>query len=166
MLTRKAKVEMEKTLTRAKFPYLIEITYIYNDDTPSSPHRDILRYANSDEDITYEGNTFSAGYFTMQLPQKTSSGFSDAKINISAIDYTWIEKIRGTNKRSLIRFIAVIDYDDDGTQTIEAIEDMSFVLTNATTDGTAIQWTMKFDDLMEIQVPYEDCNDRVCPALV
>ena len=165
-MNRKAKLEMEKTLTRAKFPYLIEITYRYNDDTEESPHRDILRYANSDENITFENNTYNAGYFTMQLPQQTTSGFTDAKITISAIDYTWIQRIRETNKRSYIRFVAVIDYDDNGTETVEPIEDMEFVLTNATSDGTAIQWTMKFDDLMELQIPYDECNDRVCPALV
>ena len=34
-MTRDAKLEMEKTLTRAKFPYLIEITYYKNDNTLS-----------------------------------------------------------------------------------------------------------------------------------
>ena len=161
MLSRKAKLEMEKTLTRAKFPYLIEITYKHNDDT-----EEVFRYANSDDDITFEGHTFYAGYFTMQLPERTTSGFTDAKISISAIDYTWIERIRSSNKRSKIRFVAVIEYEENNTQTIEPIEDMEFILTDATTDGVAIQWNMKFDDIMEIQVPYEDCNDRVCPALV
>ena len=173
-LSRNAKLEMEKTLTRAKFPYLVEITYRYNDDTEENPHRDILRYANSDEDIQFteliDGeevtNTFSAGYFKMSLPQKTSSGFSDAKITISAIDYSWIERIRNSNKRSLIRFVAVIDYDNNGSRFVEPIEDMEFILTNATSDGTAIQWTMKFDDKMDVQIPFEECDDLVCPALV
>lgn len=165
-MTRQAKLEMEKTVTRAKFPYLIEVTYVYNEDTEESPHREILRFANSDDNKTFEGHTFNAGYFKMQLPQRTSSGFTDAKITISAIDHFWIEKIRSTSKRSLIRFVAVIDYDENGVEAIEPIEDMQFVLTNASSDGTSIQWTMKFDELMEIQVPIDECNDRVCPALV
>lgn len=162
---------MEKTLTRAKFPYLIEITYFRNNNTT-----EVFRYANSDEDIdfteTIEGvettNTFSAGYFTMQLPQKTSSGFTDAKISISAIDHSWIERIRNADKkkRSKIRFVAVIQYDDDGEEAVEPIEDMEFILTNATSDGQIIQWTMKFDENLEIQIPFDECNDRVCPALV
>ena len=160
-MNRQAKLEMEKMVTRAKFPYLIEVTYNKNDGTS-----EILRYANSDEDKTFEGHTFNAGYFTMQLPQKTTSGFTDAKINISAIDHTWIEKIRNTSKRATIRFVAVIEYENGGSESIEPIEDMEFVLTNATSDGTTIQWTMKFDELMEMQMPYEECNDRVCPALV
>lgn len=163
MLTKRAKLEMEKTLTRAKFPYLIEITYYRNDNTTET-----YRYANSDYDITFENHTFSAGYFSIQRPQRTAVGFTDAKITISAIDHSWIEKIRNANnkKRSLIRFIAVIDYDENGTQVVEPIEDLEFILTNAASDGQLIQWTMKFDENMEIQVPFDECNDRVCPALV
>lgn len=163
MLSRKAKLEMEKTLARAKFPYLIEITYYKNDNTTS-----IIRYANSDDDKVFEGNVYTAGFFTMQLPQKNQTGVSDAKINISAIDYKWIEKIRTADKkkRSKIRFVASINYENNNKEYIEAIEDMEFELTNASTEGNVIQWNMKFDTLSEIKVPYEECNDRVCPALV
>lgn len=157
-MTRQQKLEMEKTLTRAKFPYLIEITYTDKNNVTT-----VYRYANSDDDKIFEGNTFSAGYFSMQLPQKNQSGFTDAKISISAIDHTWIERIRNASqkKRSKIRFVATIEYG-----TIEAIEDMEFTLTNATSDGTVIQWNMKFDELSEIKVPYDICDDRICPALV
>ena len=163
MLSRRAKIEMERTLTRAKFPYLIEITYFKNDNT-----NQVFRYANSDTDMTFESHTFSAGYFNIQRPQRTTSGFTDAKLSITAIDHTWIERIRNADKkkRSKIRFVASIDYDNSGTRTIEAIEDMEFILTNATSDGQIIQWTMKFDENLEIQVPFDECNDRVCPALV
>lgn len=163
MLTKRAKLEMEKTLTRAKFPYLIEITYYKNDNTT-----EVYRYANSDYDMTFENHTFIAGYFKIQRPQRTTSGFTDAKLSISAIDHSWIERIRNANKkkRSKIRFVAVIDYDENGTQHIEPIEDLEFILTNASSDGQIIQWTMKFDENMEIQVPFDECNDRVCPALV
>ena len=163
MLSRKAKLEMEKTLTRAKFPYLIEITYYKNDNTS-----EIFRYANADDDKTFENHTFTAGYFTMQLPEKTQSGITDAKISISAIDQTWIQRIKEADKkkRSKIRFVASIDYEDNNTETLESIEDMEFELTNATTEGSVIQWTMDFDPLASVKVPCEECNDRVCPALV
>ena len=162
-MTRDAKLEMEKTLTRAKFPYLVEITYFKNDNTS-----EILRYANSDEDKEFEGETFQAGYFTMSLPEKTQSGITDAKIGISAIDQSWTERIRmeDKRKRSRIRFVASIEYENNSVESIESIEDMEFELTNATTDGDVIQWTMNFDPLASVKVPYEVCNDRVCPALV
>ena len=170
-LERDAKLEMEKTLTRAKFPYLVEITYYRKDNTT-----EILRYANSDEDKEFteiiDGesvtNTFYAGYFTIQLPQKTQSGITDAKINISAIDQSWIERIRNADKkkRSKIRFVATIEYENNSEESLESIEDMEFELTNASTDGDIIQWTMDFDPLADVKVPHDECNDRVCPALV
>ena len=164
-MTRQAKLLMEKMEVQAKFPYLVEITYIYNDDTEQNPHRDILRYANSDDDIVFEGNTYSAGFFKMTLPESTSSGFSDASITISAIDQTWIEKIRSSERRSIIRFIATIEHYDNQT-VVEPIEEMEFTLSNAQVEETTIKCTLKFDDISDIKVPYDICNDRVCPALV
>ena len=155
---------MERQEIQAKFPYLIEVTYNKNDGTS-----EVLRYANTDEDVVYNDNgtekTFTAGFFRLSLPEKTTSGFTDASITISAIDQEWVNKIRSSNKRSTIRFIATIEHYENGT-TIEPIEDMEFTLTNATVSETTIQWTMKFDDKFDIQVPYDECNDRVCPALV
>lgn len=159
-MTRTAKLLMEKMEIQAKFPYLIEVTYNKNNGTS-----EILRFANTDEDVTFEGHTFTAGFFRLTLPERTTSGFTDASITISAVDQTWVERIRTSNKRSTIRFIAVIEHYENGT-TIEPIEDMEFVLTNANITETTIQWTMKFDDLFDIKVPYDECNDRVCPALV
>ena len=151
---------MEKLAIQAKFPYLIEVTYVKQDGT-----EEILRYANTDEDVTYDGETYTAGFFKMSLPEKTNSGFTDASITISNIDQVWVGKIRSSNKRSKLRFIATIEHYESGT-TIEPIEDMEFTLTNASIDETTIQWTLKFDDLFDIKVPYDVCNDRVCPALV
>ena len=167
-MTPKAQALMEKMRVQAKFPYLIEVTYIDNQG-----EEEILRYANSDEDKEFteiiDGeevtNTFSAGYFSITPPERNTTGFSDAKITISAIDQTWINRIRSTSKRAKIRFIAVIDYDDNG-EVIEPIEDMEFTLTNASSTETAIQFTMKFDELLEVKVPSDECNELVCPALV
>lgn len=167
-MTPKAQALMEKMRVQAKFPYLIEVTYIDNQGT-----EEILRYANADEDKEFteiiDGeevtNTFYASYFVITPPEVNTTGFSDAKITISAIDQTWINRIRSTSKRAKIRFIAVIDYDDNG-EVIEPIEDMEFTLTNAQASESTIQFVMKFDDLLSIKVPYDECNEFVCPALV
>ena len=167
-MDRKAKLLMEKMEVQAKFPYLIEITYRHQDDTT-----EVLRYANTDEDINFTEiingvavtHTFTAGFFKLNLPERTSSGMADAIIYISAIDQTWIEKIRSSDKRSTIRFVGAIDYYD-GQRKVEPIEDMEFTLTNADANELTIQWSMKFDVLADVKVPYDVCDDRVCPALV
>ena len=167
-LSRKAKLLMEKMEIQAKFPYLIEIT-----NYPQSGQSEKLRYANTDEDVLFTEivngeevtNTFQAGFFKVTLPEQTTSGFTNATLTISNIDQSWIAKIRSTYKRAKIRFLATIEHYEEGT-VVEPIEDMEFALTNATANETTIQWTMLFDDLSDIKVPYDICNDRICPALV
>lgn len=164
MLTRTGKNEMLRMETRAKFPFLIEIKYYSTNGNLTDDNGDkysIYRYANSDNDIVFNENTYYASYFEIELPQETTNGVSDAKITISAIDQSWIQKIRETGKRSQIKFIAVIMFDS----TIEPIEEMDFELTSVTWNDVSIQWTMEFDNLMDIQIPIETIDERICPAL-
>ena len=142
----------------ASFPFLIEVW------KPSDPTT-IERYVNALEDKVYDNHTFTASSFKVQPPERNESGVKDATITISTIDQSWIEKVRTSNERYKIRFLAVIDYDDDGTETIESLDDITFSLTNATWQETTIQFTMKFDDGMEINVPCQKLDQFVCPAL-
>ena len=142
----------------ASFPFLIEVW------KPSEP-TEIERYVNASEDKEYENHTFTASSFKVQPPERNESGVKDATITISTIDQSWIEKVRTSNERYKIRFLAVIDYDDDGTETIEPLDDIVFTLTNASWQETTIQFTMKFDDGMEINVPCQKLDQFVCPAL-
>lgn len=155
------KNEMMKMETFAKFPYLIEITHYLNDGTEN-----IYRYANSDENIEFEGNVFNAGYFKITPPERSSNYISDAKLTISAVDQTWIQKIRETQKRAKVRFVAVIQYDDEnGVEAVEPIEDIEFELTKANWNETEIQWVMEFDNLMDINVPIDEMTSLNCPQL-
>ena len=142
----------------ASFPFLIEVWL------PSQPSNK-ERYVKASEDKTFEGHTFTASSFTVQPPEKNESGVKDATITISVIDQLWIEKIRTTQQRYKIRFVAVIDYDDDGTEEIEALDDITFNLTNATWAESTVQFTMKFDEGMNINVPCQKLDQFVAPAL-
>ena len=142
----------------ASFPYLVEIW------KPSAPSN-IERYVNASEDKTFESHTFTASYFTVQPPEKTESGVKDATITLSTIDQTWIEKVRSTQERYKIRFVAVVDHDESGSEIIEPLEDIIFTLTNATWAETTIQFTMKFDEGMSINVPCQKLDQFVAPAL-
>ena len=160
-MTNNAKQRILRQNTQAMFPYLIEITHIKDDGTS-----DIYRYANCDNDITYKGNVYHAGYFEIEPPEKRQDNISDARLTLSAIDLEWIKKIRNTNKhRSKIKFIAVILYENNEVTEIEPIEEEEFMLTNASWSMTTIEWTMKFDELMSLNIPCEEITDRVCPAL-
>lgn len=148
-----------QTNVPASFPYLIEIW-----KSSDIQKENIERYVNASEDKVFEGNTFQAASFKINPPEKTESGIKDAQITISTIDQTWIEKVRTTNERYKIRFVAVIDYEN-GSEYIEKLEDITFLLTSATWQETTLQFTMKFDEGMGINVPCQKLDQFVCPAL-
>lgn len=156
-MTPYAQQQMVRMETQALFPYLIEIT---------TPDGNIYRYANSDNDITFENHVFSACFFKLTPPERTDEGIKDAKITISSIDQLWIERIRQYKDRATIRFIAVIQYTNgNNVESIEDIDDLEFKLTKATWNESTIQWTMKFDDWMDIMFPCTKLTAQVCPAL-
>lgn len=155
-MTTYSKNELLKMNVRAKFPYLIKITHYKNDNTS-----EVYRYSNTDEDIVYEGETYTGSCFAITPSQKNNEGVSDAKISISAIDQEWIEKIRNTSKRAKIEFIATIMTDS----TIEPIDDIEYDLSTATWDDSVIQWNMEFDNLADILVPCDEFNSLSCPQV-
>lgn len=159
-LSYKAKQQILRQETQARFPYLIEITQYLDDDTTN-----VYRYANCDEDIEYNDKVYKAGYFSLQPPEKKSDGLGNAKLTISAIDQEWIARIRSTSKRAKIKFIAVIQYLNDNKMDIEPVEELEMTLTQAQWDSNVIQWTMIFDDLNEISMPLDIINNTICPAL-
>lgn len=139
-----AKYELLRMEAHAKFPFFIEIK---NEDFGT------FRYVNADEDKVFDGNVYTAGFFTITPPERNESSISNAKLTISAIDQTWISRIRQTQKRSSIRFCACIAYDANGVEIIEPMEEIEFTLTSVTWDDVTITWDMIFDDNMNIMIP-------------
>lgn len=154
-LDNKAQQEILRMETQALFPYLIEVTI----------GNEIYRYANTDSNLFFEGYTYTASYFKLTPPERTKDSIKDATITISAIDGEWIAKIRSTQTRSTIRFIACIQYDKNNNQIIERIDEIEFKLTNVSWNDSTIQWTMKFDDLLDIRMPCAKFDEDICPAL-
>ena len=160
-MTNRTKQKIMRLETLAKFPYLIEVTYY-----DASGNSILERYANCDEDITYWGNVYTASFFSIKPPSRTNSSISDGKLTFSAVDQTWIEKIRNCSKRAKIRFIACIMYDNsNNVSTVEAIDDIDFTLTKCTWNDTTIEWTMLFDDRMNLMIPIDVATVQKVPGL-
>ena len=139
-MTGASKTEMLRLMTMASFPYLIEIT---------TPDGTVYRYANSDSDKTFGGNTYYAAFFKPNPPEVRDGEVSEASITISAIDLEWIARI---------------SRDVDGSEVIEEIDARSYTLTAADWNRLTIDWRMEFDPLSEIQIPVDECNKFVCPG--
>ena len=145
--------------TYAKFPYLIEITH----ETYGT-----FRYANCTEDVVYDGNTYSAGYFLIDPPERKDNSIGDAKLSISAIDQEWIYKIRNTQERAHIKFLACIQYDTEmNVDYVEPIDVLEFDLTRASWDNNfMLTWDMTFDEGMAILIPCDKVTSQKVPASI
>lgn len=151
-----AKEQMIKMQTQAMFPFLIEVTL---------PNKELFRYVNADFNVEFENNIYNASFFKIDPPDKNGAKIGNATLTISSIDQFWIEKIRATQDRAKIRFIAVIGYERNNKLIIEPIEDYEFTLANATWNDKAITWSMLFDEVMEVLIPCDKATTSKIPAL-
>lgn len=158
-MTNRAELEVRRMEARAKFPYLI---HIYNED-----YGDFF-YANCDEEIEFENETYVPAWFEFSPPERKESSIGNSSITISALpdeqNGSWIEKIRGTQARSTAEVVGVIVYDNDGEMEVEECERYVFTLTNARWNELSITWDMIFDEDMNILIPCGVCSSTVTPG--
>jgi hypothetical protein len=155
-MTHKAKQLIARRQTYAQFPFLIKVTH--------SMFGVPLYFANSDNDTTYDGNIYKAAYFTVDPPDKDSSKVGDGQLTISAVDQSWIQKIRSTQTAAKIKFMAMIVYNDGVVSGVESIEEIDFTLRAASWNEESITWTMVFDENMAIMVPCDKATALKCPG--
>jgi hypothetical protein len=152
-----AQRELARRNTQAKLPVLIKV---------ESEDFGDLYYANSDEDILYDGNKYLASAFSIEPPDRDGDKIGGARISISAIydNQTWIQRIRTAQKPARLHFIAAILFGEGDAQ-FEKLEENSFTLRSASWNEIAISWEMVFDENMTILLPAEDCTVLTCPGV-
>lgn len=160
-MTNSAKRKIVRMETYAMFPYLIKITYDNGNGQMITE-----RYVNSDEDKVYLGETYTASYFSIKPPSRDGSSISDGQLTLSTADQEWIVKVRKAQKRMKCTFVACIDYEENGSETIEEIETMTFTLIRASWSENTMTFTMMFDDRMNLLFPLDVANELKIPALV
>jgi hypothetical protein len=159
-MTNYAKQQMVRMQTHAKFPFLVKIIRYIDDE-----NKEYFRYANAEENITYDNEVYMGSLFVLDPPNEEGSKIGDAQITISSVDQLWIEKIRTTHIPPKIIFIATIVYDDGIIIGIEKIRQYTFTLRNAQWTDTTISWTMSYDENMRIRVPCDRASSQKVPGL-
>lgn len=159
-MTNLAKQKLVRMETYASFPYLIEITY---EDENSVIHTEY--YVNADEAKEYNGHTYQPACFSVVPPSQDNTTISDGKLTLSTVDDSWVLKVRNASKRMKCTFVAVINYEEGSTETIEEIETMVFTLVKARWNETTLDFNMLFDDRMNLQVPRDVATVLKAPAL-
>ena len=155
MISNFVKGLINKQEVQAQFPFLIKIT-----------HEDYgtFLYCNASHDITYDGETYQQAVFKITPPEITATSVGNATLTMSTVDQEWIAKIRGTQKRANVRFIAAIVYQNGG-QVIEPLFDNEFVLTQAQWTEISVTWTMVFDDKWDINIPCQIMDSLNAPGV-
>lgn len=157
MLSNKAKREMLRLRSSASFPYLIEINH---------PVYGVFRYVNmtGKKGIEFEGNVYTPAQFHVEPPSQNQDGYSDATLTMASVDQEWIIKIRETNQRATVRFVAVIHMVDGEQHFVEPAEDLLFELTSVSWNRTTISWKMGFVDPLDMNVPVDVANIENVPG--
>jgi hypothetical protein len=151
-----AQRELARMNTQAQFPVLIKIeSDVFGD----------LYYTNSDQDILYDGHTYLASVFSLELPDRDGDKIGNARISISAIydNQIWIQRIRTAQKPAKLHFIAAILFGA-GNMQFEKLEENSFTLRSASWNETGVSWELVNDENMAILLPAEDCTALTCPG--
>jgi hypothetical protein len=153
----KAQQAIARMETYAKFPFLIQIIHAT---------LGTFRFANSEEDIIYNGEVYKAAYFSIDPPDKDGSKVGDGLLTMSAVDQLWIERIRSTQIAAKIKFIAAIVYEDSVIAGVEQIlDEMDFTLRSVNWDKITITWVMTFDERMRNIVPCDKATALKCPGV-
>lgn len=156
-MTPKAEQLIARQDTYAKFPFLIKVDH--------STFEEPLYFANAEEDVSYGGETYLAAYFTIDPPDQDGGKIGDGQLTISAVDQTWIARVRTAQTAAKITFIAAIVYEDGDMTGVEAIEEMDFTLRAASWNEEAIVWAMAHDEGMGIIVPCDRATALKCPGV-
>lgn len=151
-MTPKAKAELLKMQTQAKFPFLIKIV-----------HEDLgtFRYANCDETITYDSEEYLPALFSIDRGARQEGSISNAQLTLSAVDQEWIVKIRSTQKRAKLYFVASIVNGNE----VEPMAEEEYGLKIVNWDELSISWEMIFDETMDILIPSDVATSTKNPAV-
>lgn len=151
------KQQLLKMSTQVSFPYCISIHYINQNGA-----EEVFNYNNSDTNIYKNGVTYSPCLFSVNPSTRTQESIGNATLNLADTDLQWTARIRNTQNRSYCYFYEMAVWTDSaGNRQVEIIDSIKYILTSATWDGGAVQWTMVFDENMDIIIPCDKGNSQI-----
>jgi hypothetical protein len=148
-----------KLMTTAMFPALIKFTYTEDGITKH------LRLVNNTVDMVYDGETYIAASFKYNPPKNSDRKMGNGTLSISCIDQSMIVLIRSLKARATAKVTAAFYYDEDNHLYFEPIDEWTFKLSTVSWNESVAQWTMLYDDRMDIQFPSVKMNSLLCPGI-
>jgi len=154
------KQQIKRMNTTASFPVLIEIKY-----QDKSGNILYYRYTNADKTIIVEEHEFTPYNFSVTNGEKTNTSIGNGKLTLSSIDQEWIGRIRNASirkdKLSTCRVLECVNYVQNNTEQTDILEENDYVLKAANWEDKSVQWTMLFDEDMDIIIPCDKGNSQI-----
>lgn len=151
--------ELLRLNSNLKLVTLLAITYT----TPSRTEETVY-YNNSERNIVYNSKTYEPYDFMITPATYTESSVTDGSLTLSAIDQVWIEKIRNMPTRPYLTMTYLLIYGDKEDK-YDVLEEMTYLLNSANWNDTSIQWSMLYDDKMNLIFPCDKGTVDKIPAL-
>lgn len=141
-------------------PVLIEITHgVTGYDNP-------LRIVNNNEDLEYDGDTYTAFPFKFDPPDIKEKGeITHAKISIGAVDQQIAAILRSTSTPPTVKVIAMYYSDETGTTVFEPIASWDFTLRNVAGNMDIISANLIYEDRLEVECPGDEFRPTTFPGL-
>jgi len=128
----------------------------------SSDDFSTLRFANNTEDVTSNGETYTAFPFMVDVPPEASATqLPLSTLQIDNVSREIIEEIRSLSSPPTVTISVVLHSTPD---TIEG-GPWEFKLLNATYDASTISGSLGFEDILNELFPYGTFNPKNFPAL-
>ena len=139
---------------------LLEITHgVSGYDNP-------LRICNNTQNLTFDGNVYTAFPFKFDPPdQKTDGSIANARLTICAVDQQIAGILRQTETPPTVRAIATFWLDETGSVQFEEIASWPLTLRNVSGDSMTIQGELVYEDRLDNQVPAGEFRPSHFPGL-
>lgn len=153
-----AKAEVLKQESTSSYPYLIKIKHIHDNV------EEVFRIVKYFENVTLNGEIFTACDFNFTPPEQTQDGIKDANLSVSDIDQVWTERVRDAKPYDKIQvdFVACIIFDTNGNVNISEIEEFTFNCKSVEFNGITMNMSLEFDDRMNILIPCDIADSIKC----
>ena len=112
----------------------------------------ILRYALSQEDLTLDGNVYSASCFSAAMPERSEDTFQDLTFSIGDVNrdiLRYVSRIMRNDRKNL-NYVTMCQWNPD---TLEKEFEIKMVINSVHIAGAGAQFTASFADLVNTEFP-------------
>ena len=125
----------------------------------------ILRYALSQEDLTLDGNVYSASCFSAAMPERSEDTFQDLTFSIGDVNreiLQYLSRITRNDHKNL-NFVTLAQWHPT---TLQKEFEIEMVINSVNFSGSAANFTASFADLVNTEFPQKRYTAENAPGII